>query len=148
METELLLSFFQTAINLALLLFVLFQLRQVNKSIQSSAQTSLYSQSTEVRKIILGQPELFPYLFEGKPLDPEIDKLLRDKIRIVGLLQLSYLENLITQEKNLNRSHHTEWLDTFIPLSLENSPVMVEILKENPDVYCKKLISVCKQLNQ
>lgn len=141
METEIIFSILQTTINLVLLAFVIYQLKQVNRSIQSSAQTGLYSQSAEVRKIMLNQPELFPYLMEGKSLDPKMDKVLRDKIKIVGLIQLSYLENLITQEKNLDKSYHTEWLDKFIPMSLKNAPIMIQILEDNPDAYCKELIA-------
>ncbi|MDX1626023.1 MAG: hypothetical protein R3323_05875 [Wenzhouxiangellaceae bacterium] len=130
------------ALQLIGLVVVIVQLRRVNASIRVSAQASLYQQSSSVRSALIEYPSLRRYFYEGRNIDPESEDYHR--VRTIAEEFLNYLEHLVIQRGSLRDDEFSAW-NRFVYRTISSSPVMREILDENPDLYSRDLVRACEE---
>jgi hypothetical protein len=119
--------------------FVIYQLKRVNTSIRVSAQSALYQQSASIRQLIVDRPDLRKYIFDGVHIDRNSADY--DRVRTVAEMTLNYLEHLVIQQDSLRADDHSAW-KRFVVRTIGASPVMQQILSENPDSYSSDLVQV------
>lgn len=122
--------------------FVIYQLKRVNTSIRVSAQSALYQQSAAIRQLLVEHPGLRKYIFDGVHASPDLEEY--DRIRTVAEMALNYLEHLVIQEGSLREHDRHAW-QRFVIRTLANSPVMQEILDENPESYSADLVETYRR---
>lgn len=129
------------ALQLLALIVVIYQLSRLNLSIRISAQAAVYQQATDARAFLVQYPELRKYFFDGVVADPGSEDYSRAKT--VGEMFLNYMEHLILQRGSLRSSDWTAW-QNFARKTLCNSPILREVLAEQPDAYCEELVKLSK----
>ena len=116
---------------------VLFiQLKRLNASLQSDAQSELYSQSGDVRKLITQYPELRKYIYENEPIGKSDNDYSR--ARTLAELYANYLEHFVIQAPNLRRKDWKIWGKTLLDI-YDGSPIIREAIFEKPQWYSSEL---------
>lgn len=132
------------ALQLLALIVVIYQLSRLNLSIRISAQAAVYQQATDARAFLVQYPELRKYFFDGVVADPDSDCDDYSRAKTVAEMFLNYMEHLILQRGSLRSSDWAAW-QNFARKTLCNSPILREVLTEQPDAYCDELVELCRQ---
>ena len=126
------------------LVFVIYELSQVNSSIRVTAQASLYQQSSEIRSLLVQHPHLRKYIFDRETIDRDSPDY--DRARTIAELSLNYLEHLVIQRDSLRKADWQAW-NAFVQRSLESSPLMQSILDDIPQLYTTELVEVYRSIS-
>lgn len=121
------------------LLFVIYQVRQLERSVRSGAVSSIYAEAAEVRKTLIENPELLPYFFDNIDITPEHTDY--PKARVAAEMHLNYLEHLVVEKDNFGQDNWKSW-SAFIARAIECSPLIRRLLRENADSYAKELCEI------
>jgi len=116
--------------------FIIVQIRQLERSVRSGAQSAIYTQAADFRGHLVAHPQLRPYFFDGADIDPSHPEYGR--VLTMAEMLLNYLEQIAVQGGNFDGGDRKAW-ETFIRNSLEASPVMTKRLAENRNAYSRQL---------
>jgi len=86
---------------------LIYQLRQVERSVRSATRWSIYDLSARVKQNIIDSPELRPYFHDGKEITVDDDNY--DKAMAVADLFCLYLEKIATQGEGISEQNRTSW---------------------------------------
>jgi hypothetical protein len=113
------------------------QLRELQRSVRSSAHAALYAQSAEVRSHLVAYPHLRKYFVEGA----EISKGHEDYDRVVTIAELflNTLEHIAVTTDSFGRGNRAA-LERFVRHTLDMSPIMRIRLGENRADYSHALL--------
>ena len=123
-------------------LFVLRQLRQVERNIRGETNASLCHQSIEILKAMMSRQECYPFFYDNKPL-PE-DHPHRVEILCLTEMIANYLDLVALQKDNLPPTAWTGW-HKFILDTLQMSPVVREHLTKYGAWCSTELQAIVKQ---
>jgi hypothetical protein len=118
---------------------LIFQLAQVNRALRVNAQAAIYQQGSDARRALVDHPELRPYILGGEPIDA--GSAHYDRAVTVAEMFLNYHEQTLVNMKTFERRDGAAWT-RFIAASLERSPLMVRLLRENPQFYVDDLVKL------
>jgi hypothetical protein len=118
---------------------IIYQLREVQRSIQGQTLSELYDHYHQVVSAFLKKPELRPYFYENKSFDESTSAGLRVEVECMCELIAGILEHAMVQEKNVPSSAWSECWETFVIERIKKSSVLREYLKRNASWYLKKL---------
>lgn len=138
-------AFVQAAAAVIGLCFIAVQLWQVLRSLRGATQDRLYAHYMEVCKLMMGQPKLYPYFYEDKPIQT-IDPTLKESSQIVCEAFLGLIEHAILQQKNLPKD---AWRNCWLPFAKERvskSEPLRNYFRENEGWYAKELRKTVKQI--
>src|SRR5712691_11830474 len=79
---------------------VIYQIRQLQRTIRSDTHSKLYSHYLEVTKLLLQKPQLRPYFYGGKVLDNSVPDQadIRQEIEVMCEVFLGLLEHAVVQK--------------------------------------------------
>lgn len=111
---------------------LVYQLRQVERGLQSSARGSIYDMAARLKEVFLRHPELRPLFFNGEPVGPE-DERYGLAIAVADYYAL-YLEQIITQGEALQPSIRQSWYD-YTEGIYAKSPILRHYLSDKRSWY-------------
>ena len=136
----------QALVGLGGIPFIIYQLREVKRSVQGQTLSELYDHYHQVVSVFLEKPNLRPYFYENKALDTSADPALCVEVESMCELFAAVLEHAVVQEKNVPRRAWAECWQTFVTERLQKSSVLQEYLKKNEGWYLKTLPSPSPRL--
>src|SRR5271170_6157502 len=100
------------------IVFIAYQVTQLRKNIRGATQDRLYAHYTELCKLILQKPYLYPYYYENeKYVDSDSNpKDLKDELNLVSEVVLGLVEHSKLQEKNMPAD---SWENCWLPFAME-----------------------------
>lgn len=131
----------QALVGLGGIPFIIYQLREVKRSVQGQTLSELYDHYHQVVSVFLKKPNLRPYFYENKPLDTSAGPALCAEVESICELFAAVLEHAVVQEKNVPRRAWAECWQTFVMERLKKSSVLQEYLKKNEGWYLRRLPS-------
>ncbi len=120
-------------------LLVIIQLMKLSASLQSNSQSVLYSQSGDVRKLIMQYPELRKFIFENEPIPPE-DTEEYIRARTLAELYANYLEHFVIQKKSFRRKDWKTWKKTILDV-YNRSPIIKEAVSNEQNWYTEEFLN-------
>jgi len=117
------------------ILFV--QLRELQRSVRSSAHAALYMQSAEVRAHLVAYPHLRKYFFDGAEISKGHEEY--DRVVTIAELYLNTLEHIAVTTESFGRDNEPA-LERFVRHTLERSPIMRHRLADNTADYSHALL--------
>ena len=114
------------------------QLRELQRSVRSSAHAALYAQSANVRAHLVTYPHLRKYFFEGAEISRGHDDY--ERVVTIAELFLNTLEHIAVTTESFGRSNRAS-LEQFVRHTLDRSPIMRQRLGENRADYSPALLS-------
>jgi hypothetical protein len=122
--------------------FVIRQLRQVDKNIRADANANLCQQSIEILNAMMSRSECYPFFYDGKPL--ALDDPYRMEILCIAEMIANYLDLVALQKDNLPIKIWNKW-QKFTIDTIQNSPVITEHLTRYSGWYSDDLNQIVKQ---
>ena len=122
---------------------VIYQVAHLRKNIRGATQDRLYGHYTELCKLFMQHPHLYPYFYEEETFadDPKFPHL-REEIELISETMLGLMEHSCLQHKNLP---HDSWEGCWRPYTYERfdkSPLLVKYFLANQRWYTKEFCSV------
>lgn len=120
---------------------IIYQIRQLKRTVQSDTHSKLYTHYLEVNKLLLQKPHLRPYFYEGKALDEsDFNQLsLRQDIDIMCEVILGLLEHAVLQRDNLpGDSWQNCWM-AYVHERYDKSTELAKFFGSNRKWYAKSL---------
>jgi len=117
-------------------LLVLWQVRQLERSLRSAAQSAVYDHAITLRSQLLARPDLRAFLMEGADIDETHEDF--PHVKTLAEMLLNYLEHLAVQRENLGGENWAAWKG-YVQASLEGSPLAGRLLEENRLRYARSL---------
>jgi len=128
----------QIAINTDQLRLNTAQSEQVAKSVRANVENAIVTHVTSLDQVFMKDPDLTPYFYENKPIDPK-DKLY-PKVSATAVMVLDVFDLVATQNK-----HYPEFWDTpeawdrWMIDTFSQSPILRNYLDSHPKWYGKNL---------
>ena len=114
------------------LIFVIFQLRELKRSVQSAAHAAIYERAAEFRSHLVEYPQLRKYFFGNADIEQGDENY--DRVLSIAEMYLNYLEQIFLTNDSLGK-RNLESLERFIAAALNESPVMRRSLAKKGDAY-------------
>lgn len=86
---------------------VIYQLRQVERSVRSAARWSIYDLAGRIKQNLIDDPELKPYFDDNKKIDSSDDNY--QKVMAMADFYCLYLEKIATQGEGLSKENVIAW---------------------------------------
>jgi hypothetical protein len=131
-------------VTLAGFLFVIRQVRQIERTIRKDTNTSLCAQSIEILKEMAKCPQCYPCCYENAPL-PE-DEKVRVEVLCICEMIANYLDNVALQHDNLPQPVWERWR-SFIRDTLAGSQVIQEHFRKFRNWYSPELIAYIDEVH-
>jgi hypothetical protein len=112
------------------------QLRDLKRSVQSSAHAALYAQGADFRAHLIDYPHLRKYFFDAADIAPEHEDY--DRVVTIAELFLNHLEHIAVLGDSFGQENRPG-LDRFCTVALERSPILRKHLEENRSSYSDSL---------
>ena len=112
------------------------QLRDLKRSVQSSAHAALYAQGADFRAHLIEYPHLRKYFFGAADITPEHEDY--DRVVTIAELFLNHLEHIAVLGDSFGRENRPG-LDRFCTVALERSPILRKHLEQNRSSYSDSL---------
>ena len=125
---------------------IIYQIRQLQRAIQSDTHNKLYTHYLEVTKLLLQKPQLRPYFYGGKVLDKTVPDQadIRQEIEVMCEVFLSLFEHAVVQKNNLPGDSWQNCWKAYVLERYKNSPVLVTFFTANQAWYAKTLLDLLK----
>jgi hypothetical protein len=119
---------------------VLYQIRQLIKNIRGSAHDSLYAHYTDISKLFMDKPYLYPYFYYNK--DP--GRLAHtanenNEVDIMSEMLLGLIEHATLEQKNLPFNAWSECWKPYALARMRTSGELRRYFDENKDWYTEQL---------
>jgi hypothetical protein len=120
---------------------LIYQVKNLRNNILGASQDRLYAQYTEVCKLIIERPNLYPYFYDKGKFAPSIsdDKELHVQIKIMCEAIYGLIEHSTVQKKNLPKR---AWEGCWEPYAHErwtNSQELRKFFEDNEKWYAQPL---------
>ncbi len=135
-------AFLQLCVQIIGFCIIFWQLKSLIATNQSDAQTQLYAQSSNVRKLIVQYPELRKYFFENEKITRSHNNY--ERVRTIAELYANYLEHFIIQKPNLRKRDWDTWQKTVLDI-YDSSPIIQETLSDKRIWYSEDLHDFIKK---
>lgn len=129
----------QALVGLCGLPLVLYQLRELQRSIQGQTISDLYEQYHQVVGAVLERPTLRPYFYENKALDSSISPALQADVESMCELIAAVLEHAHFQGKDVGTTRWKQCWGPYIEERLEKSSVLKDYIRRNKHWYSEEL---------
>lgn len=116
--------------------FLFAQLRDLKRSVQSSAHAALYAQGADVRAHLIEYPHLRKYFFDGAEIAREHEDY--DRVVTIAELFLNHLEHIAVLGDSFGQENRPG-LDRFCTVALQRSPILRTHLEQNRSSYSDSL---------
>jgi hypothetical protein len=123
------------------ILFVLWQIKQVDRGIRSNTNERLMNESLEILRFLAENPGNYDYFYNGKELPKEADEALKYATEMVA----NYMEHVVLQTETLPTDVREGW-KKFVKDSYARSSVVREHLKKFADWYDPRLRELVKNV--
>jgi hypothetical protein len=121
------------------ILFVIYQVRQVNRTVSADAEGRLAEMASELRGLVVTHPELRPYLFEGQPLPEDADDVLRSRVATAVEMLLHYMDNLQKLSNVLSRHDRRNWEEFARDMLNNRCTIARQVVRDRPAWYRAQL---------
>lgn len=97
--------------------FLWLQVGTLKSTIQSDTHSKLYSEDSELLKLLYLNPEMRPYIYGNRALpsqsddEDKADRRRRDKVEALAELYCSHFEHIMLQLDNLPHVVQQSWVD-------------------------------------
>lgn len=116
---------------------LLLQIRELQRSVRSGAHAAIYEQAADFRSHLVQYPHLRPYFFDGREIAPDHEEY--DRVVTIGEMFLNQLEHIAVMADSFGRENKGA-LHRYVRNALENSPVLLRRIAENPAAYSPALV--------
>lgn len=123
-----------TIVSVASVLALIYQTVNLKQTINSQIYQNFVANSVEIDRILIDNPELRKYVYDGAPVDDNTENL--DKILAMIELIVDITENLEVYEKYIPKSRRDGWM-RFVQ-DVKNTPAYEYYMKRNQAWYVKK----------
>jgi hypothetical protein len=123
-------------------IFVSYQIRQVSQSNRASAHTAIFSHSLELTRLMMENPEVRPYLSEGKDLIREDP--LYDKVILICEMFADFYEHVSLQRENLPEQSRGCW-DKAIAHRYQRNSALKRYIEAHRSVYAPSLLAAIER---
>jgi hypothetical protein len=123
-----------TIVSVASVLALIYQTINLKQTINSQIYQNFVANSVEIDRILIDNPELRKYVYDGAPVDDNTENL--DKILAMVELIVDITENLEVYEKYIPKSRRDGWM-RFVQ-DVKNTPAYEYYMKRNQAWYVKK----------
>ena len=123
-----------TIVSVASVLALIYQTINLKQTINSQIYQNFVANSVEIDRILIDNPELRKYVYDGAPVDDNTENL--DKILAMVELIVDITENLEVYEKYIPKSRRDGWMH-FVQ-DVKNTPAYEYYMKRNQAWYVKK----------
>jgi len=150
MEAGNLAEIIQAGASILGLAVIYFQIQHLIKNIQGTTQDNIYSHYNDICKMLLQQPHLRPYFYEGKALadtDPE-SETLRAEVDYMSEMILGVIEHAVVQECNLPPD---AWKNCWKPYArerLKKGTEMRRFFQDNKQWYTRALRDAVEEFDK
>ncbi len=132
-------SIIQTVVAVIGFAAVVYQLRQVERSVRSATRWSIYDIAGRIKQNIIDDPDLRPYFDENKEITSDDNKYA--KVMAMADYYCLYLEKIATQGEGLSKENVVAW-NEYIRGVYNNSYVIRDHLNNNKEWYSKEFWAV------
>lgn len=115
---------------------LLLQIRELQRSVRSGAHAAIYEQAADFRSHLVEHPHLRRYFFDRREIAPDHEEY--ERVVTIGEMFLNQLEHIAVMGDSFGRQNKAA-LHSYIRNSLENSPILMRRLRENPEAYSHAL---------
>jgi hypothetical protein len=115
---------------------LIFQIKQLERSIRGDTHEKLYNQSLEIMNFLFQYPSLRPYVYEGKEL--EANDIERGHVDTLMEMLGDYLEHILLQMPNLPGDIRPYWKN-YVRDMLRSSPELQRYLHIRRQWYSEEL---------
>lgn len=112
------------------------QLRDVQRSLRSTAHAAIYHQAADVRAHLVEHPRLRKYFFDDVEINPEHEDY--ERVVTIAELFLNYLEHIAVLGDSFGAKNRPA-LNRFSRIAIERSPILQQHLAENRESYSDAL---------
>jgi hypothetical protein len=123
-------------------LFVSYQIRQISRASRASAHAAIFAHSLELTHLMLDNPEVRPYLCDGKDL-LKGDPLYSDVVLACEMFA-DFYEHVFLQRENLPKQSRTCW-DKAITSRYQKNSALRKYIEEHESVYAPDFIASIKR---
>lgn len=121
------------------LLLIVYQLREVQHSIQAQTTSDLYDHYHQMISVFVKRPDMRPYFYEKKALEPSASPALRADVESMCELIAGVLEHALFQGNDVGEKRWKECWDPYIKERFLKSSILQQYLKNNAEWYSSKL---------
>ena len=129
-------SIIQTAVAVVGFGAVIYQLRQVERSVRSATRWSIYDLAARFKQNLVDDPELRPYFHAGKEIAKDDENF--DKVMALADLYCLYLEKVATQGEGISEKNREAWGE-YVREVYEKCPAVRAHLEGKENWYSREL---------
>jgi hypothetical protein len=132
-------SVLQLSVSGATLVAVIYQIRNVVRGLKAQTLSNVYSEYLKVCQMVVQNPEIRPYLFDGKALDSDMQSDRRCKVLAACEWLTGILELAVTQKPNLPEHSYEGCWEKFMKAIYSGGPdsAMQTYFDANREIYTK-----------
>lgn len=122
--------------------FIVRQIKQVNSSIKSNTNNSLYSLTIDINKFLIENPNLRPYFYgdaEGKQLDYDFNHPHFHQIETLADIYITFWEYIFEERNNLGEELFRTW-EKWIQDIYNKSPAIQKHIRTSKKWYKKSFV--------
>jgi hypothetical protein len=122
--------------------FIAYQIRQIGQAGRAGAHASIFSHYLEVTRLMLDNPEIRPYLYDGKKLSPDDPNYA--KVLFACEVFGDFYEHVSLQRENLPHQSLECW-DKAIADRYRRNPTLRTYLDARRHLYAPELFSAVQR---
>jgi hypothetical protein len=131
-------------------IFLSRQQRQTERQIAGATSRYMYEEMSKLLGIVLENPDLRPFIYEGRPLERASTSRQRERILSVAGLYSDFFEQLMYQRKfgNLSNDEYSGTWQRFVNTILASSSVIRNYALENPSFYATVYVDLVRSIHE
>jgi hypothetical protein len=126
-------------------LLVVYQIRQLQRSIYGSTFESLYSQENNILHVFIDKPHLRPYFYDNKAIDPSDENY--NQVMAIAELCTDFFEHLSLAQENLPPETRSRWNRCIIDF-YRSSPALRLQIQTCRDWSCDELLTLVASISE
>lgn len=114
------------------------QVEKMQEQTELAINDAFYAKAFEMQQIFVERPELWPYFYRGKDLEPDSPPEKHSLLEAISLLQLDYFEliQMIYRADPMD-AKDVDATQTYMRHIIDNSPVLRRVFEQHRDWYPK-----------
>jgi hypothetical protein len=121
--------------------FIWTQIRQVERSISSSTNERLTSESFEILRFLAQTPTTYDYFYNGKTPATDDDNSLKYATEMI----VNYMEHIVVQMDTLPKDAQRRWTE-FVKDTYSRSPLVRAHLRKFKEWYAPELLKLVESV--
>ncbi|MCS6844323.1 MAG: hypothetical protein NZ528_08385 [Caldilineales bacterium] len=118
---------------------LIYQVRQLERSIRGNVNESLYNQNLEFLRVLTNNPDLRPYFYENRDVTVEDPKYYQ--VMSLAEILASFLELIALQKSDIPKHVWVHWL-SYIQDMYRSSPVLRQHFRDNKSWYSRDILTL------